>query len=326
MASLKSESTTAESPNMQIQNFDIDQYLNLDNATGPSPALSPSNLKAFPVSPTPIGAPGHLQQAPKQGFSGPSHQYEQYKQQTGLPVGALANTFALNDPNNFQYSSSSIYQFDSPSDGYFGMNTVEPEFVDFNSVPAQTPSADVDMEYGNMNMNLSNQNFINPAAVTSGQSNPNYTQTTLPGRVWPGMHQQAALAKAQQQAQQQAAIAAQRQRSASAAPSRQASAVNERESEEVVEESISRLLNRMRNSSVASSAGDDGAHGGAGANSHIARLKKDEEDMDEDERLLASEEGKRLSSKERRQLRNKVSARAFRSRRKGISSCPQSIS
>lgn len=41
--------------------------------------------------------------------------------------------------------------------------------------------------------------------------------------------------------------------------------------------------------------------------------------MDEDERLLASEEGKKLSSKERRQLRNKVSARAFRSRRKGMS-------
>jgi len=48
----------------------------------------------------------------------------------------------------------------------------------------------------------------------------------------------------------------------------------------------------------------------------LARLKKDEEEMDEDERLLASEEGKKLSSKERRQLRNKVSARAFRSRRK----------
>lgn len=45
--------------------------------------------------------------------------------------------------------------------------------------------------------------------------------------------------------------------------------------------------------------------------------RKDEEDMDADEKLLASEEGKKLSSKERRQLRNKVSARAFRSRRKG---------
>lgn len=38
--------------------------------------------------------------------------------------------------------------------------------------------------------------------------------------------------------------------------------------------------------------------------------------MDEDEKLLASEQGKKLTSKERRQLRNKVSARAFRSRRK----------
>ena len=72
----------------------------------------------------------------------------------------------------------------------------------------------------------------------------------------------------------------------------------------------------MRNGSVASNGSDDvqrlGALGGLGA-----RPKKDEEDMDEDERLLASEEGKKLSSKERRQLRNKVSARAFRSRRKG---------
>lgn len=39
--------------------------------------------------------------------------------------------------------------------------------------------------------------------------------------------------------------------------------------------------------------------------------------MDEDEKLLNSEEGKKLPSKERRQLRNKVSARHFRSRRKG---------
>ena len=50
-------------------------------------------------------------------------------------------------------------------------------------------------------------------------------------------------------------------------------------------------------------------------------MRKEEDDMDEDERLLASEEGKKLSSKERRQLRNKVSARAFRSRRKGEFHC-----
>jgi hypothetical protein len=50
---------------------------------------------------------------------------------------------------------------------------------------------------------------------------------------------------------------------------------------------------------------------------NLPRAKKEDDEMDEDERLLASEEGKKLSSKERRQLRNKVSARAFRSRRKG---------
>ncbi|KAF2860207.1 hypothetical protein K470DRAFT_77103 [Piedraia hortae CBS 480.64] len=46
-------------------------------------------------------------------------------------------------------------------------------------------------------------------------------------------------------------------------------------------------------------------------------LVKNEEPVDEDERLLKSEEGKKLTSLQRRQLRNKVSARAFRYRRKG---------
>lgn len=38
---------------------------------------------------------------------------------------------------------------------------------------------------------------------------------------------------------------------------------------------------------------------------------------DEDEKILASEEGRKLNPRERRQLRNKVSARNFRVRRKG---------
>lgn len=43
---------------------------------------------------------------------------------------------------------------------------------------------------------------------------------------------------------------------------------------------------------------------------------RNEDEMDEDTKLLMSEEGRKLSSKERRQLRNKVSARNFRERRK----------
>lgn len=44
--------------------------------------------------------------------------------------------------------------------------------------------------------------------------------------------------------------------------------------------------------------------------------QRDKDDIDEDSKLLFSDEGKKLSSKERRQLRNKVSARNFRVRRK----------
>ena len=51
------------------------------------------------------------------------------------------------------------------------------------------------------------------------------------------------------------------------------------------------------------------------------RTRTEEEDsMNEDERLLASEEGKKLSSKDRRRLRNKISAKAHRSRRRGTCS------
>lgn len=81
------------------------------------------------------------------------------------------------------------------------------------------------------------------------------------------------------------------------------------------EEMITRVVAQIRADSQNASA--NMANDNQGLLPHIIRAKKDEEDMDEDERLLASEEGKKLSSKERRQLRNKVSARAFRSRRKG---------
>jgi hypothetical protein len=87
-----------------------------------------------------------------------------------------------------------------------------------------------------------------------------------------------------------------------------------RQPDPVVEERISQLLHQMRQNAIANGEASPSPSNGM---PHMAKAKKDEADMDEDERLLASEEGKKLSSKERRQLRNKVSARAFRSRRKG---------
>ena len=141
-------------------------------------------------------------------------------------------------------------------------------------------------------------------------------------RLYPGVHQeQAAQAKALAEAgketkhQQQPAIVPQKQPHQ---PAPRANGGSTRPTTDpVTEERISRLLNEMRHNSVASS-NDDGATHNANVHQHIARMKREEEEMDEDERLLASEEGKKLSSKERRQLRNKVSARAFRSRRKGM--------
>ncbi|RPB20437.1 hypothetical protein L211DRAFT_518666 [Terfezia boudieri ATCC MYA-4762] len=83
------------------------------------------------------------------------------------------------------------------------------------------------------------------------------------------------------------------------------------QSELTIDQRIDAVLNRIKPTKIVPSASSPSQ-----TLPHIARMKKDEEEMDEDERLLASEEGKKLSSKERRQLRNKVSARAFRSRRK----------
>jgi len=161
--------------------------------------------------------------------------------------------------------------------------------------------------------------FIDPSAIGANESFSSTpvvpTQTNNAGRVWPGMHQQqAALAKAQAQQKQQQQII-QQQRQTSVSHSRQSSQRlkgSHPPSDPIVEEKISQLLNSMRQSSV-TTEGDSNDNSNM---THTQRMRKDEEDMDEDERLLASEEGKKLSSKERRQLRNKVSARAFRSRRK----------
>jgi hypothetical protein len=152
------------------------------------------------------------------------------------------------------------------------------------------------------------------------------TQGAASGRLWPGVHQQAAaIAKAQAQAEQQKQqqIIQQRQRQHQMSLNQQQrqqprSRGSQQPPDPIVEEKISQLLNSMRRNSVTASS-DDGHLNDVQSHGQMPRLRKDEDEMDEDEKLLASEEGKKLSSKERRQLRNKVSARAFRSRRKGKS-------
>ncbi|MCJ1283153.1 hypothetical protein MMC26_002480 [Xylographa opegraphella] len=318
--------------------LDIDCYLNYDQSVYPSPSISPSSTARGKTIATPefhIEAPvNHFipsQSSSQPLFPPPSHQYESYKQSTGLPMGALAHTLAVNQPNTFAFGTYQNYNI-PPSDGYFGMNTgmaVTDDTFDFNSVPVHNPSfsgsTDMDMDFDSPLSDLfvtqtSKSDYVNPSAI-GGQEDMSPTDTPVQsqvGRLWPGMHQQqAALAKAQAQQRQQKArpappqiVVPQHQQ-----PARTPSQSSRSTADPIVEERISRLLSQMRQSSVSSSHDDDTSTPTANQH-HMGRQRKDEEDMDEDERLLASEEGKKLSSKERRQLRNKVSARAFRSRRK----------
>lgn len=288
-----------------------------------SPSISPSTQKGSqfttrPVSNTPATLPSS-----SQPLSGPSHNYDLYRQQTGIPQGAVASTLAVNQQMN-QYNFSDSYLTGFGND----------DFVDFGTAPGRNGSfnqSDMEMEFDSPKAEPAffypeaSPEFVNPSAI-SGQSTLSVpavlpTQTSNVGRLWPGMHQQqAALAKAQAQQKQQQQIIQQQQRQTSMSGQQRQQTQTQRPrashqpTDPIVEEKISQLLNSMRQSSVATE--DEGHTPNGGQMSHVQRMRKEEEDMDEDERLLASEEGKKLSSKERRQLRNKVSARAFRSRRK----------
>lgn len=316
------DTTSTSTPSVTpLDTLDIDQYINYDPSPTDSapctPDSTPAKSMSMPLRPNECSSDMLLPQPSQQTFAGPSHQYELHKQQTGLPLGALANTFAVNQSDHIVYGQAQR-RF-GISDGFFGSNTIDDGTFDFNTTPYRNPSTDMDIDFAS-SIYDSSTDYIDPNAVGGQEAFGN--STSQKQRAWPGMHQQqAALAKAQAESQAQHQAQAQQHRQQAVA-SQQAIPAARHSSHQpakdpIVEERISRLLNQMRHSSVGSSnVGSPGPNASAG-NHHLGRAKKDEEDMDEDERLLASEEGKKLSSKERRQLRNKVSARAFRSRRKG---------
>lgn len=287
---------------------DMDSLVDFNAIPSPAPASSssqmpPSSVASTMASPTNTIIP--LDQAEDhQTPAKPSHEYDLFKQQTGLPSGSVPG-ISMSQSMGGNYSqvfSNSGIGFD---DGW------------------GTGLGDMDMDMGNSGLpafffpqgeNAQNDDFVDPSSI---QQEPQQNV-----RFFPGMHQQqAALAKAQAQAQQQRQQQMlQHQQQQQQQQREQQSRVNhaQRKSAQFTdartEETIARVVNQIRHNSTLSSNGSD-----CGSNPlpHIIKMKKDEEDMDEDERLLASDEGKKLSSKERRQLRNKVSARAFRSRRKG---------
>lgn len=334
----QSSTTSPASQSSCLEGLDLECYINYDQTLFPSStSISPSSTRSKSIlsSHSSLGSSNNTllpsQPSGQQVFAGPSHQYELHKQQAGLPVGALANTLAVNQADSLSFSRGQQYYGVSPVDGYFGMNTTD-DYLDFGTAPTLNPAlganSDMDLDFGSpvhdmflQSIDSSSTDYVDPAAI-GGQEDLLTPIQPLQGstaRVWPGIHQQqAAIAKAQAEQQKQQALAQQSQKLTSQPSRRSNGSTSRPPTDPIVEERISRLLNQMRHSSVASSNDDERATPLAnGGSSHSARIRKEEEDMDEDERLLASEEGKKLSSKERRQLRNKVSARAFRSRRKG---------
>lgn len=257
----------------------------------------------------------------QQTFAGPSHQYDRFKQNIPPPTGALATTVAVNQADFFMPRPSYSNLI---NDNYFAL-----EEADDLEIPPTLWSGfgqtDMDTDYDSSSFN---PDYVDPLGIGGQEPLSATFQPPQPQRFYPGIHQEAALTKAQAEAEQkklQAQKQPQQPQKVFAQPGLPLRRSNGRAShnapDPVVEARISRLLNQMRQSSVASSNDEDTATTTNNGNStQSMRMRKDEEDMDEDERLLASEEGKKLSSKERRQLRNKVSARAFRSRRKGKSS------
>lgn len=297
------------SPAGIVDPLDLLDFTEYDGVSYQSPSTSPpaTSKSQFARPSTTISTPATLPS--NQPMPGPSHQYDQYKQQTPFVPGALATTLAINQSNAHLGGGYNL-EYMSPAEDLF----------DFNSAPSQNPNTvpDMDVDFESpADSYYYSESTINPNAIGGRDGLPSPTvpsQTSNVGRMYPGMHQQqAALAKAQAQQRQQQQIIQQQQQQ----QQRQNQQVKQHRpkaplpADPIVEQKISQLLNSMR--SKAGSA--DSADGSPLM--QISRPKKDEDEMDEDERLLASEEGKKLSSKERRQLRNKVSARAFRSRRKG---------
>ncbi|KAI0441035.1 hypothetical protein F4803DRAFT_441208 [Xylaria telfairii] len=313
--------STSSVSNDPLELFDFVKY---NGAQYQSPSLSPTSAgKAQFTPPTTAMTTTPATLPTSQVLSGPSHQYDAYKQQTPLVPGALANTLAINEA--------------SLQMGNFALDFINPgeELYDFNTTTSSqntmaSPDMDIDFD------SPAEPTFFFPPtpAVNPHQNNAASTSVaTQPGavgRMYPGVHaQRAAMAKAQAQAKGQVdARADQKLKHQIEMMRRQEQQLHHQQlhrpqqakqsrpkasqpPDPIVEQKITQLLNSMRSNPTPSETDD--------ADSplvQVPRLKKEQDDMDEDERLLASEEGKKLSSKERRQLRNKVSARAFRSRRK----------
>jgi hypothetical protein len=267
---------------------DLDSFINFNQ----SPVLDKGKGRLQPQAPSVITSPSSTilpldmnddLNRPLQ----PSHDYGQHKQQTGLPTQADHLRMLSNSRNVFSNYNTGINE----SQFLDTLNTA-------TSFEMPSPSE----------FNI--DSFLESDVLDSNQF---YKQEEAASQIryYPGMHQQQAQAEKLMRQRQLQLEAEQEQR----AQALRRSSSNQQPLDQRTEDTISRVMNEIRRSSHIAAESLSPQNGSVLP--HILKAKKDEDEMDEDERMLNSEEGKKLSSKERRQLRNKVSARAFRSRRKG---------
>ncbi|CAI6336516.1 unnamed protein product [Periconia digitata] len=286
---------------------DTDSFFDFSQLPSPSPSTAVSQQSSAVSTNITSPATNLLDGEDHQTPAKPSHEYGRFKQQTGLPSGSISGIGQSYNPAFSMYSSTGLDEMSLMNDSPMmtGWNTGITMDMDLMSQPSYVfPSTDP--------MQSQASDFVDPTAITQEE-----VQNV---RVWPGMHQQqaaqAAQARAQAQQQRQQQLRQRQQQQQASQHSRQQSTKNSASplSDARTEETIARVVNQIRQQSQNSAMAAADAQ--PNVLPHVIRAKKEEDDMDEDERLLASEQGKKLSSKERRQLRNKVSARAFRSRRK----------
>lgn len=313
--------------------LDFDSYLNLE-PTMDSIVHQPGNLS---VSPSSLSSrSGYDSGLTRQYYPGPSFPYTATRQQAGFAPGAFATIHASTNsasPLDFHDQEMSAELFPemtgydelSPSGGMGSVHSMEtsPSGLEFGDLKGSGHS----MYDYSQRSTVQGSGFPSPRNVYRSPIEAPLPAVRPRGSqvmgIYPGMHAQAARAAGQLKQQPVSPSHASGSHPSIVPQVRlikpeqpQRPVIIKEPEDPMVQARISRLLAEMRQRSL-SGASDEGE--AMQSNAAANRFKKDDDEMDEDERLLASEEGKKLSSKQRRQLRNKVSARAFRSRRKGKS-------
>lgn len=283
-------------PNRLLQRgVSLFEFSDRDNAAYQSPSLSATTSKTPFYRPTTMSTPTSLIST-NQLISNPSHQDDLCKQRTGVVPDALLNTVVVGQ-NSSQITDCIICSLDYPAfgnsnDRFESNNNTLPQLLG-NSVNMKMEFTSPNSEY------TANPNSGGGQELSSISSTPVLSRHAGHSKR-PRLRQQDALRKDQAQQRQGQQDIQQQQ----AQHQRQAAQNQQRQQQRaardpLLEQTITQLLNSMRAKPATLE--------GPGPGNNYEGMNKRKE--------IASEEDRKLSI-ERRRLRNKVSARAFRSRRK----------